>query len=800
MIIFRKERLETELAALRNEWRSQMERSLKRVADEAVARIKRDSEDLEEGIASRLGGMREALTDTAVQTEARLNTLHEALGRESERSHRALLELETAEERINDRAAKLAEATSELDLKLSGLRQYLDDQNDRLHESLRQLQAADQRLSEQLSRLDQLAQAAGQNLESRATAVLDASGQEMTRRAEATMAAWAEQIRVIREASGHEMDRFSTQLQAADQRLSEQLSRLDQLAQAAAQDLESRATAVLDASGQEMTRRAEATVAAWAEQIRVIREASGHEMDSFSTQLKNELSSRLDSTHETLKNIETATTAAQESLRSTQESLASVSEQALEAVAGRIQALTQDLIGNSERQLEESGRAATAKWIAALEDKATDATYTAFGSLFKVSEWCEKKAQMRMQEALEKGLNVASDNVREKAEAALRDFSAQVEVATGKISAFIDAERTQIRSAWQTEAEELASRLRAAFTEDANATLNRASQDLLNQVSSMLDTVRAETLAQENRLKQALAQLGDQAMQAHEMRIEAERTQIRAAWQTEAEELASRLRTAFTEDANATLNRASQDLLNQVSSALDTVRAETLAQESRLKEAFAQLGGQAIQAHEAERAQIRAAWQTEAEELASRLRTVLTEDGQATLNSTRQDLLNQMSSMLDTVRAETLAQENRLKEAFAQLGDQAMQAHEMRQAALNDTRQDLLNQVSSVLDTVRAETLAQENRLKQALAQLGDQAIQAHEMRLDQVSRASLQEAIGKFSQESSEHLESLVRSAEQRLRFTCNEVFTEVGEALRQRLLELTFARPAVKAATESS
>jgi hypothetical protein len=42
--------------------------------------------------------------------------------------------------------------------------------------------------------------------------------------------------------------------------------------------------------------------------------------------------------------------------------------------------------------------------------------------------------------------------------------------------------------------------------------------------------------------------------------------------------------------------------------------------------------------------------------------------------------------------------------------------------------------------------------------------------------------------------------SAEQRLRHTCNEVFTDVGEALRQRLLELTFARPAAKAATDSA
>jgi hypothetical protein len=515
MIIFRKERLEAELTALRNEWREQMERSLKRVAEETVARLTRDSGAIEQEVASRVAAMGQVLTEATAQAENKITTLRETLKEQDERSQRALLQLEDAEQRINDGTARLAQATGEIDLKLIGLRQYLDEQNDRLHESLRQLQTADERLSEQLSRLDVAVQAAGQNLESRAAAVLETTSQEMTR-------------------------------------------------------------------------RAEEAVVAWGEQVRIIQEATGHELDAFSSQLKSELSSRLHGTNETLKNIEAAATAAQESLRSTQENLARISEQAFETVAGRMQSFMQELIGNSELQLEESGRAATAKWIAELEDKATDATYTTFGSLFKVSEWCEKKAQMRMQAALETGLDAASDNIREKAEAALQEFSAKVEAATGQISALIETQREQIRATVDLEGEQLTSRFRTAFLEDTQATLNRASLDLLNQVSS-------------------------------------------------------------------------------------------------------------------------------------------------------------------------------------------------------------------VLETVRAETLAQENRLKEVVAQLGDQAIQGHEMRLEQVSRLALQETISKLSQESTEHLETLVRSAEQRLRQTCNEVFTEAGEALRQRFLELAFPRAAAKAAADS-
>jgi hypothetical protein len=515
MIIFRKEKVEAELAALRDEWRKQMERTLKGVADDAISRLTRESEAMEKQLAARVAGMGQALTEATTQAENKFSTLREAFSQEEERSRRALIQLEGAEQRISDQTAKLAQATAEVDLKLSELRQHLDVQNERLHESLHQLQAADERISQQLSKLDLLAQAAMQNVESRATAVLEATSGEMTRRAEDAMAVWSQQVKTIQDSMGDEINRFTTQLKA-------------------------------------------------------------------------ELSSRLGRTDETLKNIEAATATANESLRNTQESLNRVSEQALEAAAGRMQAFIQEMIGHSERQIEESGRAATAKWIAALEDKATDATYTVFGSLFKVSEWCEKKAQSRMQAELEKGLNAASENARERADASLREFSEKADAATREIVAIIEEGRSLIRTAWETEGEQFASRIRTAISDDAQAMVNRVSQDLLSQAKSSVEAVRAE-----------------------------------------------------------------------------------------------------------------------------------------------------------------------------------------------------------------AE--AQENRLKDVISQLGDEAVRGYELRLDQLSRSTLQDTISKFSTESSAHLDALVRTAEQDLRQTCTQVFTEVGDALRQRLLELTFPRPAAKAATDS-
>src|SRR6201998_1669947 len=297
MIIFRKGRLETELGGRRDEWRKQMEISVKSVADEAISRITRDSEEMEKGVSSRVAKMGEAISEIAAQTENKFTTLRDALNDQDDRSRQTLLQLEAADLRIQDRvsdeAAKLAQASGELDLKLSGLRQYLAEQNDRLQESLRRLQAADERMNEQLFKLDRIVEAAGQNLESRANAVLETTGQEMNRRAEETISAWTEQVRTIERVTGQEIDRFTDHL-------------------------------------------------------------------------KTELSRRLESTNETLKNIEAATMAAKESLKSTQENLSKVSEQVLESANGRMHAFVQDLVANAEHQVEEFGRAATAKGIGQL--------------------------------------------------------------------------------------------------------------------------------------------------------------------------------------------------------------------------------------------------------------------------------------------------------------------------------------------------------------------------------------------------------------------------------------------------
>jgi hypothetical protein len=205
-----------------------------------------------------------------------------------------------------------------------------------------------------------------------------------------------------------------------------------------------------------------------------------------------------------LRNMENATAAAKETVRNTLENLARTS---------------QSLIGNSERQLEESSRAATAKWVADIENKASDATYRTFELLFKASEWYGKKLQTQIETTLEKGLEQAAGNLREKAEAAFREFGVRADAAVGQLASLVETQNAQIRATSEAEGQKLADQFRAALTQ-AQSTLSKASQDLLAELRWTQEAVRLETGPRADELNETIAQLGEQAIKAYEKRLE----------------------------------------------------------------------------------------------------------------------------------------------------------------------------------------------------------------------------------------------------------------------------------------
>ncbi len=112
--------------------------------------------------------------------------------------------------------------------------------------------------------------------------------------------------------------------------------------------------------------------------------------------------------------------------------------------------------------------------------------------------------------------------------------------------------------------------------------------------------------------------------------------------------------------------------------------------------------------------------------------------------------------------------------------------------ALGSAKQELASQVIAARDTLRAEADAREKHLREVLASASDQGIQSYKERLESAANSWLLTTVSKLNQDSQQQLTTLTRAAEARLRDTCKQVFANVGEALRQQMLNLPVSSPA--------
>jgi hypothetical protein len=104
---------------------------------------------------------------------------------------------------------------------------------------------------------------------------------------------------------------------------------------------------------------------------------------------------------------------------------------------------------------------------------------------------------------------------------------------------------------------------------------------------------------------------------------------------------------------------------------------------------------------------------------------------------------------------------------------------------------ELTSHANAARDGLRAEAGAREKHLREALASANDQGIETFKQRLESAANSWLLTTVSKLNQDSQEQLGTLTRAAEARLRDTCKQVFANVGEALRQQMLDLSVSPP---------
>ena len=143
------------------------------------------------------------------------------------------------------------------------------------------------------------------------------------------------------------------------------------------------------------------------------------------------------------------------------------------------------------------------------------------------------------------------------------------------------------------------------------------------------------------------------------------------------------------------------------------------------------------------------------------------------------ELAAQTEAQVGQARAKAEAAAQRLSSDFAA----SIAQH--TQQAIGNAKLALTSQADSARDTLRAESAAGEKLLRDALASVTEQGIETYKQRLDNAANTWLLTTVSKLHQDSQQQLNVLTRAAEARLRETCKQVFTSVGEALSQQVLD---------------
>ncbi len=629
------------LEALRNRWIGEAHESIERAAEKLQVRldeIERDrNEALDQQIDSRLQqkfekirlvtddlntilsraqeGLETFRNQAGQSTAALAREFEEAVAGQRDAGRAQLAELDNATRRIREEIEASAEAARsgwhgrlEADFAAAGSRW-----DERIAASM---ESAVQRMAERISTASRFAAEQAEFQVGERVASLHEALAQATAEAEGKLAS----ARTLTEEEIRRVQLVLDQVQSEARELEQQAGTLDDTRRAGAESLVQQAGVLIETQSHELDRRAKENITAWIERLDATMGTVAQEsVARFAADFDQQFASQIAPASDALARLESLQREAHQSVRDRQEELARTSQEAIDAAVSRLN----ETVARLESQFEDGARAAAAKWLTEVDAKATETSHAAFESLFKTSEWYEKKVQTQMQTTLERGIEQAGGVLREKAREISGIFAAELDHYSRSY-----VEHTQ-----------------GQFEDAARDTLERMGQ-------------RSSEMA--------------------------------ATWESGLQEQSHQ----HTEEVAREFRRIAGAMLEEAS-------AQMAAHAERFDST---LGG-------------------EAQRAAAEFRASL--------------------------------------------------ALRMQQAA------------ESVQQELSAHAASAKGDLREAAAVLASQAMAQYEARLENASNSWLLITLTKLNQQSQQHLDALEHSSEERLRGTCRRVFTEVGDALRRRMLD---------------
>ncbi|PWT88224.1 MAG: hypothetical protein C5B56_09145 [Proteobacteria bacterium] len=145
---------------------------------------------------------------------------------------------------------------------------------------------------------------------------------------------------------------------------------------------------------------------------------------------------------------------------------------------------------------------------------------------------------------------------------------------------------------------------------------------------------------------------------------------------------------------------------------------------------------------------------------------------------------NETCSAIEHTRAGLAEKTTAEQEAFLRRFQTAMSS--AIEAGVAGAQQRVADSFGPLLDSWKSMTAAHQVEMRQLFAQMGEQAAEAHRQRLEGVSNQWLLATVAGLDRQSREVVSNVAASAEEKLRATCTQVFAEMGEALRERLKQI--------------
>jgi hypothetical protein len=154
------------------------------------------------------------------------------------------------------------------------------------------------------------------------------------------------------------------------------------------------------------------------------------------------------------------------------------------------------------------------------------------------------------------------------------------------------------------------------------------------------------------------------------------------------------------------------------------------------------------------------------------------------LEAEAQKSVSETRAQMEAARAEITQKVTAEQEDFLRRFEGAMTG--AVEASVAEANHKVQSGFGPLLESWKSMTDAQQAELRSLYARVGDQAAEHFRGRLENVSNQWMLATVASLDQQSRQAVAGIAANAEEKLRGTCTKVFSEIGDALRERLTQI--------------